>query len=270
MGSMPAIGTSSSSWPGLVESRWRRWLKSLACLGLASVAAGTASAQDDAWSFRVTPYLWLPSVSGNAEAGGGIPSIEFDTEVVESLEFGALATFEADYGPWGVLADLIYVDLGAEADTPFGVLFSDVEAEFSGVIFSGYGSYRVVEEDWGDVQLLAGARAFSLDFEATLVPALPALPTLNGGDSETWVNPVAGARLTMFATDELFGGLSADIGGWQGDLTWQAVALVGYRFDETWDVRAGYRYMAVEHEFDGGAELDAAFQGPLIGVGISF
>ena len=235
-----------------------------------SAAGGTASAQEYEWSFRVTPYLWLPTVSGDAEAGGGVPSIEFDTEIIGSLEFGALATFEADYGPWGVLTDLIYVDLSAEAETPFGVLFSEVEGEFSGLIFSGYGGYRIIDEDWGGVQLLAGARAFSLDFEATLVSALPAVPTLNGGASETWVNPVAGARVTAFATDELFGGVSADFGGWDGDLTWQVVGLVGYQFDETWDVRAGYRYMAVEHEFDGGANMDAAFQGPVIGVGISF
>ena len=238
----------------------------------AIAAAGAAHAQDDEWTFRFTPYLWATSVSGDVEAGDASASFETSfSDIVDALEFGALGTFEGNYGPYGFLTDTIYLSLSKDANTPRGILFERAEADFSSFIFSGYGGYRFALAEGVDLQLLAGARVFAMEVDTRLVSALPAIADRSSHASETWVNPVVGARLSAFATDELFGGISADVGGWEGgDMTWQATALVGYRFDDTWDVRAGYRYMAVEHEFDGGTALDAAFQGPIIGVGISF
>ncbi|MGF1624267.1 MAG: hypothetical protein ACFCVH_05240 [Alphaproteobacteria bacterium] len=237
-----------------------------------AASAGSARAQNAEWSFRFTPYVWASAVSGDVEAGDASASFETSfSDIVDVLDFGVLGTLEGDYGPYGFLTDTIYLSLSKDANTPRGILFERAEGEFGSLIVSGYAGYRLALDESIDLQLLAGARLFSMEVETRLVSARPAIADRTSKSSETWVNPVVGARLNAFATDELFGGISADIGGWTGgDLTWQAAALLGYRFDETWDVRAGYRYMAVEHEFDGGATLDAAFHGPMIGVGISF
>jgi opacity protein-like surface antigen len=60
-----------------------------------------------------------------------------------------------------------------------------------------------------------------------------------------------------------------DIGTGDSDLTWQVMAGVGYRINQSVDVGVTYRY--IEWQFDDSALLnDLNFSGPLIGARFRF
>lgn len=63
-----------------------------------------------------------------------------------------------------------------------------------------------------------------------------------------------------------------DIGTGNSDMTWQAFAGVGYKY-ENFDLIAGYRYL--DYDFDGndpaaGALTDLTMGGPMIGAKFYF
>src|ERR1044071_2808296 len=75
-----------------------------------------ASAQgSDDWKFQAVVYLYLPSVAGETAfpgSGGGSDTGVDASKLLENLNLAFMGSFEADKGPWGLFADVIYVDFG--------------------------------------------------------------------------------------------------------------------------------------------------------------
>ena len=90
------------------------------CLA-ALFASDPSSAQGgDEWKFQAAIYLYLPSVDGetNFPGSGGGDSAGVDTsKLLENLNLAFMGSFEAGKGPWGALADVIYVDFG-DSESP--------------------------------------------------------------------------------------------------------------------------------------------------------
>ena len=97
-------------------------------------------------------------------------------------------------------------------------------------------------------------------------PSIPRLPRLKlkglqvpgfdiGGRNddfdtvEAWVDPVIGARIRVAITDRIDFTTIGDIGGFgvgnSSNLSWSAWGLVGYRLSDSWELKAGYRALAV-------------------------
>jgi hypothetical protein len=91
------------------------------------------------------------------------------------------------------------------------------------------------------------------------------------GVSETWIDPVIGARARVAISDNWFATAFADVGGFGGDsdLTWQAFASLGYQFNPRWSVLGGWRYFSTEKEMDG-LDVRTEFSGPLVGFTARF
>jgi hypothetical protein len=71
--------------------------------------------EEDHWRVRLTPYLFLAGMSGDAAVEGNQASFDASfSDVWERLDFGAMLTFEARKGRWGVGADMMYTNLGAD------------------------------------------------------------------------------------------------------------------------------------------------------------
>lgn len=243
----------------------------LGCVLGASLAAPAATQESDSWSFSLSPYAWFVSLDGASRPIGGLPSADVDADfgdLIENTNFAFLAVAEARTDRWGVTADLIYMNLTAEGNTP-GPLFSGVEADLESFIGTFAGNYRVARTEDYWVDLLAGARVWSVDTDITAKAGI--LPEISGGDSETWVDPIIGARGSV----DLGRGFGlrgyADIGGFgaSSDLTWQLYGGVGYSFNRRVAAEAGYRYLSVDYEEDGFL-YDIDFHGPTIGARIRF
>jgi hypothetical protein len=97
------------------------------------------------------------------------------------------------------------------------------------------------------------------------------LPGRQTDEDKEWIDPLIGARLRI----ELQRGFSliglADIGGFHvgSDLTWEALGVLGYRFNSWLAAHAGYRYMKVDYE-DGDFLYDVELSGPIIGATFKF
>ena len=93
--------------------------------------------------------------------------------------------------------------------------------------------------------------------------------------SEDWIDPFIGARLRVDLTKKLMLGLRGDIGGFGigSEFSWNASAVLGYRFTRLISAWVGYRALSVDYEKGGGfnsIEYDLIMHGPMIGMGFYF
>jgi hypothetical protein len=263
--------------------------KRLATVAVAVVAAcaslaATAQQVSDQWQYRASIYGWLPDIGGKTTfpAGTG-SSISVDaSQIISNLKFTFMGTFEAQKGPWGVFTDVIYLDVGgSKSETrdiivdghplPVGIT-ADATLDLKSLIWTLAGSYRVVTDPGVTMDVIAGARLidikqtlgwqFSADLGDGTHPA-------RSGSSEAKGNKTDGivgvkGRLIFGADREWYVPYYLDIGTGQTDLTWQAVAGVGYVFK--WgEMFAVWRYLDYNFKSDAKIE-DVNFSGPAIGV----
>jgi hypothetical protein len=111
--------------------------------------------------------------------------------------------------------------------------------------------------------------------EANLVAAVGAGVEQLGNEEFTsstdWVDPFVGARLTSRLTEQAYGVIYGDIGGFGvgSELTWQAFAGLGWRLNPQVTMEAGYRYLAIDYE-EGELDVNIDLKGFVLGVGYSF
>lgn len=254
----------------------------LACAALAPVAAAAQSA--DAWRFHAILYGYLPTIGGSTafpQAGSPV-SVDADT-IIDDLNGAFMGTFEAERGRWGVFTDVMYVDVdGSKSQTrDISIGGSQIPADatanldmnIKGWVWTIAGSYQVLTDPKSPLQVLVGARL--LDVEENLrwqtggnVGSIP-LPGRQGDVTDKGSNwdAIIGVkgRLAFGGNREWFIPYYADVGTGQSDLTWQAIAGLGYSFK--WgEVLAAWRYLDYEME-SGSAIQSLNFNGPAIGVG---
>ncbi len=227
-------------------------------------------AQSTAWSFDASVYGWLPGMSTTIDTPfGAVDSDVSGSDAISDLDMAFMGTFEARRDRWGVIGDLLYVDLSSSNDTPFGLRFSDTRVKVKTAAFSGYVTYRVYDEPAVAIDVAGGFRAFGVDIDTSLNSA-DSRPSFNSEASENWVDPLIGARFIVPITEKWFSTAFFDVGGTgPDDNTWQAFASIGYRLDSRWSAQLGYRYMAIEKEI-GEADSSIDLYGPLLGVTAHF
>ena len=231
---------------------------------LACCCAAALPAADDHWRARATPYLLLPTITGETALGRvGPQEIAVETDDVFShLDVGFMLRGEVGHGRWSVLADLAYMDLEDE------VRIGDLE--LVQLIAEGDLGYRIdLPRGW--VELLAGARIW--DLEATLAPLIGE----DIGMEQSWIDPVVGARaaLPLLLGFGLYG--RGDLGGFGvgSDFTCQLEAGATWRPLPLLSVELGYRALAVDYEDGDRGErgyfaYDTVTHGVQLGLGVGF
>jgi hypothetical protein len=179
-----------------------------------------------------------------------------------------MSFLEARKDRFSILTELSYLRLSGDADTP-GALFGGADLTSSTLFVTGFGTYEALTgRAWG-IDALAGARFWYARTELDLSAGL--LPTQQADESETWIDPLIGARLRI----SLGHGFSligiADIGGFGvgSDLSWEAMGVLGYRFNHWLSAHGGYRHMKVDYE-NGDFLYDLELSGPIIGAVFRF
>jgi hypothetical protein len=117
------------------------------------------------------------------------------------------------------------------------------------------------------VNVLAGARYFYLKGTLNVDPG--ALSASNSGS--VW-DGIVGMRGTYDLNERWYMPFHFDVGTGETDLTWQAFAGVGYKFNN-FDLIAGYRYL--DYNFDdsdtgGGLFNDLTLEGPIVSLKFNF
>lgn len=232
-------------------------------------APAAAQAKKSPITFEITPYFWFGALDG--ELGRGTNTVESDLgfdDIWDRLDFGGMIAVEAREGPWGLLFDAMILKLSEEADTD-NPTFDEADVEVDELVLEGAFAYRVANDGsvWADI--LAGARYWEIDTEVELESDVS--PDLEFDDSESWIDPIVGARLGFDLGSNFFLVGYGDVGGFDvgSDLTWQLIGTIGYRVSDAVALRVGYRYLDVDYE-DDDFVFDTATSGFLVGVSFSF
>lgn len=130
-------------------------------------------------------------------------------------------------------------------------------------------SYRLSER----IEVLGGLRYNDLDSDLAAASSGGTVDIAD--DSESWVDPYAGTRLTVPFGERWTFTLWADVGGFGvgADAAWQFVSRFGWRAADKLDVVIGYRALGVDYDDGAGLDrfrFDVLTAGPLVGVARRF
>jgi hypothetical protein len=208
---------------------------------------------EDEWQFSWGLYGWLTDIKGKTTSGEKI-DIPLD-EILDNLEGIFFSDFAVRKGKWAVNTDVIYFKIRDDINNQILDYI-----EMSAWVVTPSVSYRVMEGDWGNLDVLVGARYLYLK---TKVGYLGGSVSASG---DNW-DAICGVRGGINLPNRWYMPYYFDIGSGDSKMTWQASAGIGYHFDK-WDVSLTYRYL----EFDlDDTPLDYLnVRGPLIGARYHF
>jgi len=223
---------------------------------------------DGGWTFRFTPYAWLPAVSGELSSGGRTADIDVSiADTLEDLRFGVLGRCEAWKGEWGLTLDGLYSYTKSEES--IGPV--DLTARSYLTLIEAGGGWRLGALPLGategsaaiSFELLAGGRyghtRNEIDFPGPF----------DSKQSDDWVAPYIGGRVGVSADGTWSFILRGDVGGFglgqAPHFTWNLVATVDCRLSELLSLDLAYRILSIN-----GDALDARLYGPALGMTFHF
>jgi hypothetical protein len=223
--------------------------------------------EDSGWTFTAAAYLWASGIEGDSGVFG-FPPQEIDLsfgDVIENLDMAFMGLGEARNGRFSIGMDVAYAKLGAELDTPLGILADsiDVTAEtFMGTAIVGY---SLLDTGTAHLDAIAGARLWSVDtnFEFNVVGG-GGLDGQSASDGATWVDPLVGAKFNAELGSDFYVSGWGMVGGFgvSSDMMWDVMGGLGYKVNDTFSVFGGYRAVSVDYSNDGFV-YDVVQQGPL-------
>jgi len=208
---------------------------------------------ESGWTYEITPYFWAPGLKGDV-AVFGAPPVGVDVKFVDLFDAIAWSEFppvamlhgEIRNDRFGVFADLIHFALEIDASTP-GPAFSSADLDLKATIATALGFYRIAEQGESHLDVLAGARLWSVDTDLGFGAGL--LPAISVSDDETWVDPVIGVKGHYGLNDKLFLKGWAMIGGFgaSSDFMWDVFGGLGYQVNDRFSATAGWRHIGVDY-----------------------
>lgn len=217
------------------------------------------------WSCKVALYGWLQAVEGDVAARGISTPVDISIDdILSNLDVALMGMIEVGYGRWSFVADSAYVELSANEPTPFGIIAPSFDVNYTELVGNYVIAYELMKTDSQKFDVYAGIRATWLELEFDLGP-------FNQSASQGWVDPIIGARYQADLGHSFFLRALGDIGGFSvsSDLTWQAMAGFGYRFNEQCSALLTYRAISTDYS-SGGFVFDVISHGPLLGVEFRF
>lgn len=251
-------------------------LSLLLVLGVVASAPTTWAADDQppAWHVTVIPYLWATGISGDVTVRGRTTSP--DASFIDILDntdslIGLQGHVAITRGPLGGYLDLTYIKLGVDGPDPtnlelinkmflveFGAqyrLLDTMDAEGHGIVLEAY----------------AGGRYTSIKLELDSQAG-------KASQSQSWIDPVVGGRVTFGLSEHFVIVVGGDVGGFGvgSDFAWSALGLLGYRWHAAgveWTLLAGYKALFQDYSTGSGVQRfkwDTTMHGPIMGLSMQF
>jgi hypothetical protein len=266
---------------------FRAFLSYLMVAALVFILCASASASEkgpDDWKFTFLLYGWFPSIDASAtfenipppSGGGTIGSSINASELVKKLNFVFMGAFEAKKGKWGAFTDFLYLDVSDEGTVNVNIaggpgLPVNMDSSIKGTAWTLAGEYEAVQNPSVQLDLVVGARYFSVKPEINLKIDGPLPPELPGRNiskrTDVW-DGIVGIKGAFALGKGWFIPYYADIGTGESKLTWQMLGGVGYRY-EWFSIRGVYRYLDYDLDKDD-VDLDLSFSGPAVVLGFHF
>jgi hypothetical protein len=242
-------------------------------LVLLASGARAQSGSPPGWTFSVTPYAWLPALSGTVKTplprvGDQSFGISGGTVLSDLDALPAMIAGEARYGRFSVVGDFFYAALAQDLDTR-NRLWEGGHSRVTSSVGTLLGMLRVIEEPRQSFDIGAGTRIWSFSSKVSLNAGLE--PGAIRKTSLSWADPLVAARYHAMLSPRFGVSLYGDIGGFDtgSRLTWQAVGSLDYDLTQRTTLRAGWRYLAVDKK-SANLGVDLSFNGPFIGATFRF
>ncbi|WP_434053795.1 MAG: hypothetical protein RDA78_02475 [Roseibium sp.] len=223
--------------------------------------------QSHGWKFSADVYAWLPQIDMETAAGDEMTLPLW--QILQNLNFTAMGGISAQNGRFGGFSDFLYMNLQGTRNSTGNLIGRPVETGV-GIAMQAFVnttavSYSFVQNEHSEIKAFAGARYLWLESDFSF--------NIGGVGSEVLgqghvIDGIVGLRGQTDIAKNYFITYYADVGTGQSDITWQALAGVGYRFKK-FDAILGYRYLG--WDFDSKANLDSLdIHGPMIGIKVNF
>ena len=220
------------------------------------------------WTYQSDLYVWGQSLSGTTGIGGFTAPMEVRfKDLLKNLNFCMMGAFAVQHDRWGFQTDLMYASLGETLD-------AGPDGSIRGTMHQFVGNFNVFYEiaatDTMNFDVFAGARVNSMNLELKAVTG-SGHKLLDVSGTQTWVDPIIGARFQYELGHDFFFRTVGDVGGFDvaSQFTWQAMAGFGYRCNERGSLMLGYRAIGTDYT-QGGFTYDVKAYGPIIGYEMKF
>lgn len=225
------------------------------------------------WQFELVLYGWAAGLNGQA-AVFGLHPLDVDlsfSEVVQNLDFAAMAMGEARNGRFMLGMDATYTNVGDPVSVSALApgLANSLDVTNTSWMVTGVAGYSIFEDDVARLDVMAGGRMWSVNNQFDIQGGL--LDGLSESADASWFDPLVGAKLRLELAPELHITSWGMIGGFGvgSDLMWDVMGGVGYDFSEHFGLFAGYRATSVDYS-DDGFIYDIVEHGPLAALTMKF
>jgi len=205
--------------------------------------AQQSGSQTESWQFGVSIYGWFPEITGQTAftQDGSNSEFEIDADdILDNLKFTLMGMINVSKGRWGILTDVIYMDVGdSETGTRKASIgrrqlpvdaAADVDLDIKSWVWTLAGYYRALDQSGLTLDVVAGARYLDVEQEVDWVVTgnvgpIP-VPDRTGTAKESLTNwdALIGVRETM--KDR------AEIWKWRRDLLVTQARLAGATEEE--------------------------------------
>jgi len=264
----------------------------LALLG--QVPSAYAQAEEDHWTFALTPYLWLPNINGTFKynvppgAAGSPEASTGPNNYLQNLQHVLMLAGEARKERWSIHADAIYLDFADQASSVKAVNFggsvvstslnSSTSSSLKGFLWTLDGGYAALQTPQAMLDVFGGLRYLAIrastDWQLTATVSGPGpgqvFPASGSIAQRTdlW-DAIVGVRGQVRLGA---GGWSVpyylDVGAGSSRITWQGLLGVSYAFH--WgDAVLAYRTLTYDQSDDKLLQ-NFRFSGPAIGATFRF
>jgi hypothetical protein len=230
-------------------------------------AGGPAAAATDEWQHTLALYAWGAGLSGESTVHGADADVDLSlSEILEDLEMAGMAAYRGERGPWAVMANGVFVGLGATEDLPIGGA-ADVDVDLS--VLEVDGAYAITDR----FEVLFGLRGVAVD--VALEVRSPLFPTFSDDQNKSWLDPLVGARFEVPMGQRWSFVGRGDVGGFGvgSDFAWQATAHFDWRISPHVGMAFGYEALDMDYDDGEGADefrYDMIIQGPFLAVTFAF
>jgi hypothetical protein len=211
------------------------------------------------WRFQSLSYLWFPGMNGTVGARGYTTSAHVSaTDILRNTDIGIMGAFEADHNHWGLPFDYVWAKISDNKAFPNLPGYSAKVTVKEG-FFTPKATYLVLDGDRLKIRATAGLRIWHLGENLKITP--PSRPSISFGNSQNWVDGIAGANIMVPLSPKIFVMLLGDAGAGGADVDYQVAALANYQIKPKWGIGLGYRYVGINYRNSNQAVFDTRQSG---------